>query len=109
MKITAISAGDKCLCPVKNASHHINGDIVHLTHMLNKFGVSVFSAKCTQAAFAVGAEILCFISAGCVVGLPVVFAVGDFIGNLKRCNFLLLLFSYERVFCTECLFIEVSS
>ena len=77
MKITAISAGGKCLCPVKNASHHINGDIVHLTHMLNKFGVSVFSAKCTQAAFAVGAEILCFISAGCVVGLPVVFAVGD--------------------------------
>ena len=106
MKITAITAGGKRLCPVKNASHHVNGDIAHLAHIFNKLGVSVFPAKRTQAASAVGAEILCFISAGSAAGLPVIFAVGDFIGNLKCRNLLLLLFGYERVFCTECLFIE---
>ncbi len=87
MKITAITAGGKRLCPVKNASHHVNGDIAHLAHIFNKLGVSVFPAKRTQAASAVGAEILCFISAGSAAGLPVIFAVGDFIGNLNATFF----------------------
>ena len=47
IEITAVSTGCQCFCPMQHPAHHVHRNIIHLTHVRNKFTVSQFSAKFT--------------------------------------------------------------